>query len=277
MPMINYTRVVELSHPIQPEMPRWPGDPPTRFATLARIPIHGYFLRGVRLGEHSGTHLNAPAHFIPGGMSVDAIPTERLVLPAALVDARAQCAADPDFALSAADLLAWEKRHGAISPGCLAVLYTGWQERWPDSRRFLNPDSTGRPHFPGFSLEAARLLLENRGAAGLGSDAHGIEPGLDESFSVNHYALARQALVLENLANLDQLPPSEPPWSSAAWPWWAVQARRPPCWPCCPDYSSSWSTHRCASGGMIVSVCIAFIRRTACFSPGTLLCRLCAG
>jgi kynurenine formamidase len=207
MPTITYSRVVDLSHPLQPDMPNWPGDPPTRFNVLARIPQDGYFLRGLRLGEHSGTHLNAPAHFIAGGLSVDAIPAQHLVLPAALIDARAQCARDPDYSLSPPDLLAWEERHGPFPPACLVVLFTGWQERWSIPRHFLNLDPSGQPHFPGFSLDAARLLLEERGAAGLGSDAHGIEPGLDTAFSVNQFALARSALVLENLTNLDQLPP----------------------------------------------------------------------
>jgi len=207
MPEIRYTRVVELSHPIRPDMPRWPGDPPTRFTTLARLASDGYFLRRLSMGEHSGTHLNAPAHFLADGSGADAIPAERLVLPAALLDARAQCRLDPDYAFSPRDLLDWEAAHGPLPPGCLAILFTGWQERWDDPRAFLNPDAQGRLHFPGFSLEAARLLLEERGAAGLGSDAHGVEPGLDETFSVNRYALARGALVLENLARLDQLPP----------------------------------------------------------------------
>ena len=61
MPEIRYSRVVELSHPIQPGMPAWPGDPPTRFTTLARLASQGFFLRRLSLGEHSGTHLNAPA------------------------------------------------------------------------------------------------------------------------------------------------------------------------------------------------------------------------
>jgi kynurenine formamidase len=207
MPSIHYSRVVELSHPLQPGIPLWPGDPPVQFSGLARIPTDGFFLRALSLGEHSGTHLNAPAHFIPGGAAVDAVPPERLVLPAALIDARDHCARDPDYALSTEDLLRWEEAHAPLPPGCLVILFTGWQARWSDPHAFFSPDPTGRLHFPGFSLAAARWLLEQRGAAGLGSDAHSVEPGLDEDFSVNRYALARSALVLENLANLDQLPP----------------------------------------------------------------------
>ena len=101
---------------------------------------------------------------------------------------------------------AWEASHGTVPRGCLVILFTGWQERWDDPQAFLNRGADGRLHFPGFGLDAARLLLDERGAAGLGSDAHSVESGLDAAFSVNHFALARGALVLENLANLEHLP-----------------------------------------------------------------------
>lgn len=207
MPAIHYTRVVELHHPFHPGMPLWPGDPPVQVETLARIDPDGYALNRLSLGEHSGTHLNAPAHFLPGAETVDAIAAERLVLPAVVLDARAVCEGEADYALSVADVLAWEQRHGPIPRGCLAILFSGWQERWDDPARYLNLDANGLPHFPGFSLAAAQLLLAERGALGLGSDTHSIEPGSDAAFTVNRDALRRGVLVLENLCNLDVLPP----------------------------------------------------------------------
>jgi len=101
---------------------------------------------------------------------------------------------------------AWEAVNGKIQPGSLVIVFTGWQERWDDPAAFINRGADGRLHFPGFGLDAARLLLDERGAAGLGSDAHSVEIGLDAAFSVNQYALAREALVLENLTNLEHLP-----------------------------------------------------------------------
>lgn len=206
MKTISYTTVLDLSHPLDAAAPRWPGDPPVQIEPAASLDRDGYRLSRVSLGEHTGTHLNAPAHFIDGGATLDAISPERLVLPAARLDFSAACAANPDAVFGLAELAAWEAQHGPFPAGALALLHTGWQSRWPDAQRFFNPDEAGRLHFPGFGLDVARRLLEERGAAGLGSDAHGVEPGLDETFAVNRLALSRGALVLENLCNLDQLP-----------------------------------------------------------------------
>ena len=205
MPQINYSRIVELSHTLRRGIPLWPGDPPVEIRTEARIETDGYALRSFSMGEHSGTHLNAPAHFYPRGRTADAVAPENLVIPAVVIDVRLQAALDEDFALNKAGVEAWEAANGKIQPGCMVILFSGWQERWDDPAAFINRGADGRLHFPGFGLDAAHLLLDERGAAGLGSDAHSVEIGLDAAFSVNHYALARGALVLENLTNLEHL------------------------------------------------------------------------
>jgi kynurenine formamidase len=207
MPQITYSWVVELSHTLHIGIPLWPGDPPVEIQTEARIETDGYALRSFSMGEHSGTHMNAPAHFYPRGRTVDGIAPESLVLPAVVIDVRLQVALDEDFALNSAGVEAWEADNGRVPRGCLVILFTGWQERWDDPAAFINRGADGRLHFPGFGLDAARLLLDERGAAGLGSDAHSVEIGLDAAFSVNQYALARGVLVLENLTNLEHLPP----------------------------------------------------------------------
>jgi kynurenine formamidase len=206
MPQINYSRIIELSHTLHRGIPLWPGDPPVEIRPEASIETDSYALRSFSMGEHSGTHLNAPAHFYPRGRTVDGIAPESLVLPAVVIDVRLQAALDEDFALNAAGLEAWEADNGRVPRGCLVILFTGWQERWDVPAAFINRGADGRLHFPGFGLDAARLLLDERGAAGLGSDAHSVEIGLDAAFSVNQYALARGALVLENLTNLEHIP-----------------------------------------------------------------------
>jgi kynurenine formamidase len=205
---ISRARVVDLSHLLHPAMPRWPGDPPPEFVEVAQIQRDGYYLRRFSLGEHSGTHLNAPISFYEGGLSVDSYPASSLVAPAVVLDARAAAAANPDYALSLADVLAWEGSHGVIPPGSLALLYTGWQAKWDRPQEFLGLDDQGVTHFPGFSLAAARFLLAERAVAGLGTDTPGVEPGQDAGFAVNRLVLEQPRLVLENLANLDQLPPT---------------------------------------------------------------------
>lgn len=176
--------------------------------TVAQIEREGYFLRRFRLGEHSGTHMNAPAAFYPGGLTIEEYPAGSLIAPAVVVDMRAAAGANPDYALGIADIQEWESRHGTIPPGCITLLYTGWQAKWLQPDQYLGLDQQGIPHFPGFGLEAARFLLEARHGAGLGTDTSGLEPGGDTSFAVNRLALEQPRLALENLTNLDQLPPT---------------------------------------------------------------------
>ncbi len=205
--IISRARVVDLSQPLHPGMPRWPGDPPPEFAPVASIESDGYYLRRFTLGEHSGTHLNAPRSFCSGGVTVDEYAGGSLVAPAVVLDVREAAAANPDYSLGAAQVAAWERQHGPIPAGCLVLLYTGWQEKWATPDRYLALDVQGAPHFPGFSLAAARFLVEERRVAGLGIDTHGVDGGLDSTFAVNRLVLARPRLVLENLTNLDRLPP----------------------------------------------------------------------
>ncbi len=205
---IAFSRLVNLSHIIHEAIPRWPGDPPIEFQVIADRSTAGYFLRRFGMGEHSATHMNASSSFVEGGQSIDAYSPKSLIAPAVLIDILPKASANPDYALTVDDILAWEAKHGQIPQDSLALLFTGWQDRWSDPKAFLNLDSTGRPHFPGFSAEAARFLLDQRGIAGLGTDTHGLEPGWDSSFAVNTLIAERNAIALECLTQLDQLPPS---------------------------------------------------------------------
>lgn len=189
-------------------MPLWPGDPPPEFTDWANIARDGYFLRRFSLSEHAGTHLTAPASFYPNGRTVDQYTPEELVKPAVVIDARQQCQANPDYALTPDDVTAWESRHGSIPADSIALLLTGWAERWPNPAAYLGADANGSLHFPGFSPDAAALLLNERGVAGLGTDTASVEPGNDITFAVSKMVLSQPRIVLENLANLHQLPPT---------------------------------------------------------------------
>ncbi|WP_324716848.1 cyclase family protein [Carboxydochorda subterranea] len=218
--VIVYRKVVDLTHVLEPGSPAWPGDPLVTFETVATIEGNGYYLRRFSMGEHSGTHLNAPKSFHPRGSSVSEYPPGALVTPAVLVDVRERAAAAPDYTLAVEDIRAWERRHGDIPAGSVVLLFTGWQERWSDPRAFLGLDAEGRLHFPGFGVEVARWLLQERRIRGLGTDAPGVEPGWDSSFAVNRLVLEEPSfapdpaieppprLVLECLAHLDELPPT---------------------------------------------------------------------
>ena len=203
---LTYSGVVDLTHVIRPGMPRWPGDPPVEFQEVAQTDTHGFYLRRFAMGEHSGTHMNAPRSFDAEGAGIEDYSPGDLVVPAIVIDFRARADANPDVFLRSEDLLAWEGRYGLVPEGVMALLYTGWQHKWEDPSAYLGLDRRGELHFPGIGPDAARLLVEGRGVAGLGTDAAGVEPGQDDSFSANRLVLAKRGLILECLANLDRLP-----------------------------------------------------------------------
>ena len=206
---IAYRQIIDLTHPIHPNIPIWPGDPATEFETVSQIEKDGYFLRKFSMGEHSGTHINAPNSFDAAGASIDSYPPQSLVSAAIAIDIREQSLANPDYTLTIDDVLNWERQHKLIEPENLVLVYTGWQAKWDDERAFFNRDDRGICHFPGFGTAATQFLLEERSIAGIGTDTHGVDPGRDESFAVNKLILEKQLIVLENLANLDLLPAAD--------------------------------------------------------------------
>ncbi len=204
---ITIRRVVHLSHVIEPEIPQWLGDPAVEFETVAELEKDGYYLRRFSLGEHSATHINAPNSFYPQGMSIDQYPAESLIANAIVIDVREKAAVNPNYALVLSDVLTWEQQHGQIPPGSVVLLFTGWQSKWSDQAAFFNQDASGELHFPGFGCEATEFLLRQRQIAGVGIDTHGVDSGEDTTFATNRLVLEQPRIVLENLTNLDQLPP----------------------------------------------------------------------
>src|SRR5215510_11923451 len=170
-------RVIDLSYAISDKMVPWPGDPKGFEAkTNATVEKEGYFTRSFWMLEHYGTHMDAPAHFPPGTTTVDKIAPEKFFVPAVVLDVTKEAERDPDYQLSAKDVFAWEQKHGNIPAGSLVILRTGWSARWPDVARYRNQDVNGKMHFPGFSVEAAKILLQ-RQVIGLGCDTLSIDPG----------------------------------------------------------------------------------------------------
>ena len=200
---IHYSQVIHLSHPIAPNIPQWPGDPPVEFQAIANLTTDGYYLRRFAMGEHSATHLNAPNSFYPEGIGIEAYAAESLILKAVAIDISALAAQNPDYTLSCADVLAWEAEQGEIPAGTVVLLYTGWQHKWSDPDAFMNEQ-----HFPGFAPETTGFLLDRRQIGGVGIDTHGVDGGQDFTFATNRQVLAQPRIVLENLTNLDQLPPT---------------------------------------------------------------------
>ena len=200
------TRVLDLSYAISDKLVPWPGDARWFEAQVnATVEKNGYFTRSFWMLEHCGTHLDAPIHFPPGKTPVDQIPVKQLFGPAVLLEARAAAAKDADYHLPPERVEDWEKAHGRIPEGAIVLLRTGWSSRWPDAQRYRNQDARGRMHFPGFSADAVKLLIDRK-VSGLGCDTLSVDYGASEDFAVHHLALGAGLYHLENLADLSEVP-----------------------------------------------------------------------
>jgi kynurenine formamidase len=200
------TQVVDMTYALNGTLPAWPGDEHPFEAKINATPEKdGYFTRSIRMLEHYGTHMDAPAHFPPGKLFLDQIPVAHFFGPAVVIDVRQEAAKDVDYRLSVVRVEKWEAQHGRITPGSIVLLRTGWSSRWPDQTRYRNMDAKGVMHFPGYSVNAAKLLIE-RGAVGLGIDTLSIDYGASKDFEVHRVDLPAGLYNLENLANMDSLP-----------------------------------------------------------------------
>jgi kynurenine formamidase len=165
----------------------------------------------LELGEHTGTHIDAPIHWITGrdGEDVASIPASRLVGPVVVVDRTEAVAADPGYLLTAADLDAHEAEHGPIGPGSWVFFRTGWGSRAQDEAAFLNVGEQG-PISPGPDVSGARWLAEHPNVIGYGVETVGIDAGsaggMDPGFPVHNFLLGAGRYGLTQLANLAALP-----------------------------------------------------------------------
>ena len=202
------SQIVDLGHALNEKNPHWPGERyhPFRFEILARLEEDGVYSGAFSVPEHSGTHLDAPNHFEAGQASVDEIPLTSLVASAVVIDIQLACASDPDYQLSVEDLNSWEGRWGPIPGSSVVFALTGWGRYWEDFGRYKNEDDSGLLHFPGFSPEAARFLVEDRGVKGLGIDTLSVDFGRSSDFSVHHIVHSSGAYHIENVANLGLVP-----------------------------------------------------------------------
>ncbi len=201
--------VLDLTHELDANSPYWPEDSaesPFHASTSATFQKDGYFARQLSLPEHFGTHMDAPAHFDPRGLSVDEIPVTGFLREAVVVDVRTEVKSDQDYRVKAEDLRRWERSRGAIPQGCVVLFLTGWSSRWPSQQNYMNQDAHGVLHFPGLSAEAARYLLEASKPVAIGIDTASIDYGTSKDFEVHHLTMSAGLYHLENLARLDQLP-----------------------------------------------------------------------
>jgi kynurenine formamidase len=214
-------QVIDLTQPLHERTPvlKLP-EPFANTPGLTRHEISRYDDRGpawawswLEIGEHVGTHFDAPIHWITGrdGQDVAGVPPERLVGPVVVIDKSAEAAADPDYVLTVDEVKAFESEHGALPDGGWLLLRTGWDARAHDEEAFLNA-SSGVPRTPGIDAECARWLAQEAPIVGVGVETVGTDAGgaggFDPPFPVHSYMLGAGKYGLTQLANLERLPPT---------------------------------------------------------------------
>lgn len=165
----------------------------------------------IQTGEHIGTHLDAPIHWISGkdGKDVSQLDPERLIGPAVVLDFSAESAANPDFLIDVEHLRAWQEEHGYFPQNSWLLFRTGWDQYGHDKQAFLNLDDSGS-HTPGFSAECAKYIADELDISGIGVETVGIDAGnagmLEPPFPMHYYLLGADKYGITSLKNLDKLP-----------------------------------------------------------------------
>lgn len=205
--MILSSSIVDHTHTLSSENPGYLPEDTIQLKPLSMFEKNGFVDFTIELSEHFGTHIDAPMHFGgPGYMSVDLIPVNNLIGTAAVIDIRDQVNENPDYELSVSDLESWENQFEKIPESAIVIMYSGWQNRWNTPIEYRN-EYNGICHFPGFSADAIKWLLVNRDINGIGVDTLSFDPGCSTDFQSHHILLKSSKWALENLNNLDKIPP----------------------------------------------------------------------
>jgi kynurenine formamidase len=210
---IDETKLVDLTYPLDAQNVFWPTNKPFTWEKSSwGKTAQGYWYASAEfsMSEHGGTHIDAPIHFAERREAVDEIPLHKLIAPAVVIDVRPAVARNRDYRLSKQDVEQWERRHGPIQAGAVILMLTGWGHAWPDRSLYLGSATPSDPktlHFPGFSKEAAEFLVKERQIDGIGIDTPSIDYGPSQDFIVHQIINGASCYGLENIANLEKLPP----------------------------------------------------------------------
>jgi kynurenine formamidase len=204
-------QIVELTHTLDGSFPFIPVPGvtfPFALAPIATIDANGVAANRWIIHEHLGTQIDAPNHFSKSGASLDALEAVDLIVPMVVIDFRERAARDVDASLEIADVQSWETRHGRIPERAVVMLYTGWDARIKDPEAYVNVDENHVKHYPGFGVEAANWLIQNRNIWGVGVDTLSFDPGKDNEYKTHKAVLGAGKWAIEAVANLQSVPPS---------------------------------------------------------------------
>ena len=207
--IIAAKQFVDLTHSFGPLTPVWKGFGPATFSAAAdpatgrpyTIEKDGFRVFFYSMVGQYGTHVDPPAHFDPGGKTMDQIPLKQMILPLVIFDLTPMLKTDPNHALSVEDLKAWESRHGRVPAGSFAALRTDMYKDWD-----ANPQRFKRAPFPAWSLEAIKFLYEQRGIVANGHES--MDTDATDDLKSEAWVLRHGHWQIEVMANLDKVPPT---------------------------------------------------------------------
>jgi kynurenine formamidase len=204
---LKQLRIIDLTQPLHANIPYWPGAGygPFRYQQINTLNHDGKAAGVFEMPEHMGTHVDAPSHFVDSLISIDQMALETLLRPAVVFDIASRAIRNPSTVLEEADVVKWETRYGRVPAGAVALVRSGWCARWTDPPAFRN-DADGVMRFPAVSADAARVLVRERGVVGIGLDTLSADNGEASDSPCHHLVHAAGGYILENLANLEQLP-----------------------------------------------------------------------
>ena len=185
-------KVIDLTLTISEEIPTFPGSPQPNFINWEALEKDGYNLELLFLSSHTGTHIDAPYHFLKKGQKIHQIVTRRLVTEAILIKIRKGA----NQSITKTDIQKFEKKYGKIDDGSTVIFYTGWQKNLKKESYFLRN--------PGLAVSAAKYLASKKINL-VGIDSPSIDLGKDSKFSVHHILAKSGILIVENLANLEKI------------------------------------------------------------------------
>lgn len=204
----TFSNLADLTHVLGPGFPSFPGSAPFTITQAVSHDVNGYYGSILNYWEHIGTHMDAPVHFAKDGLFVDQLAVENLVVPAVVLNVTEQAQRNPDYQVTPDDIRAWERRYGRLPDNAAVLMASGWGARAGSVQAFRNTDSGGVMHFPAFGKPAIDFLLSERKISGIGVDTLSLDFGPSADFAVHFTLLSTNRWGLENLANLEGIPPS---------------------------------------------------------------------
>lgn len=198
---------VDLTHAFSPNSPVWSGFGQAKFSPAGdpktkkpyTIKDDGFRTTYYEMVGQYGTHVDPPAHFAEGGITMDKIPLKQMILRLIVLDNTRYQAKDANHAFTIADLKAWEKRHGRVPKGAFVALRTDMSKDFDG-----NPERFKRAPFPAWSFETVKFLFEQRGVTAIGHES--LDTDTTDKMLSETYLLQKGHYQIEVMANLDKVP-----------------------------------------------------------------------